>query len=201
MAGAVTMEVIAVPYRSKLVLTLAVLAASPNVFFPGAAVAQSSAPFVDHIVRVVYRWDSKASWGFMVYTARSGQRCFRFGDPSFRPKISDIMGADHKVCFEPGQTKIERSPVSRGVTGVAGKKGETTIESYYGGSIRETSNTLDMTFQSCTRLRGELEFHCAKPAHYVVQLQSDGKGCDVEVTDDRSTWNIVSKIWEYYPER
>jgi len=178
-----------------------VVAASSNVFFPGAAAAQSNDPFVDHIVRVVYRWDSKASWGFMVYTDRNGQRCFRFGDPGFRPKISDIMGVDHKVCFEPGQTTIERSPVSTGVTGVAGKKGETTIERYYSGSVRQAGNTLDMTFQSCTRLRGEPDFRCAKPVHYVVQLQRDSGGCEVDVTDDRSTWKIVSKVCEYYPAK
>jgi hypothetical protein len=193
------MEVIAMLHRSKLVLTLAVIAASPNVFFPGAATAQSSDPFVDHIVRVVYRWDSRASWGFMVYTDRNGQRCFRFGYYDISPKINDIMRVDHKVCFAPGQTTIERSPISTSVTNVAGEKEKTTIETYYSGSVRQAGNALDMTFQGCNRLRGEPDFRCVKPAHYVVRLRSEGRGCEVDVTDDRSTWKIVSKECEYYP--
>jgi len=147
-------------------------------------------------VHVVYKWDSKASWGFMVYTDRGGQRCFRFGNPGFKPTIGDILGVNHKVCFAPGQTTLERSPTS---TSVAGQKGETTIETYYSGSAQQTADTLDMTFQSCTRLQGQQDFRCVKPVHYAVRLQ--GERCEVDVQDDRSTWKLVERTCDYYPAR
>jgi len=183
-------------HPSTLLLALAMMATGSSAMLPGAA-AQPGDPFAGHIVHVVYRWDSNASWGFMVYTDRSGQRCFRFGNPGFRPKIGDITGVDHKVCFELGQTSLERSPVSTGVTGVAGQKGQTTIESYYSGTVRQIGNTLEMTFRSCTRLRGEPEFRCVQPTRYVVQLQ--GSSCEVDVTDNRSNWKLVAKTCDYYP--
>lgn len=183
--------------RTGLAFALAAAVASSSVVLASAASAQPNDPFVDHIVRVVYRWDNNSSWGFMVYTDKSGQRCFRFGDPGFRPKISDITGVDHKVCFAPGQTSLERSPVSTGVTGVAGKKGQTTIDQYYNGTVQQSGNTLDITFQPCSRLRGEPEFRCVQSAHYVVRLQ--GTGCEVDVTDNRMNWKLISKICEHYP--
>ena len=183
--------------RTGLAFALAAAVASSSVVLASAAAAQSADPFVDHIVRVVYRWDNNSSWGFMVHTDKSGQRCFRFGNPGFRPKISDITGVDHKVCFAPGQTSLERSPVSTGVTGVAGKKGQTTIDQYYNGTVQQSGNTLDITFQPCSRLRGEPEFRCVQSAHYVVRLQ--GTGCEVDVTDNRMNWKLISKICEHYP--
>jgi hypothetical protein len=147
-------------------------------------------------VHVVYRWDNKASWGFMVHTDQSGQRCFRFGNPGFRPKVSDITGVDHKVCFAPGQTSLERSPVSTSKTGVAGKKGETTIEQYYSGSVQQSGDTLDMTFRLCTRLAGDANFRCVAPVRYVVRLTAGS--CEVDITDNRSNWKLVSKTCEYY---
>jgi hypothetical protein len=189
-------EAIAMLRRTTLLLTLAAIAMSSSALLLGGASAQSSDPFAGHIVRVVYRWDNNSSWGFMVYTDNSGQRCFRFGNPGFRPKISDITGVDHKVCFKPGQTSFERSPVSTSVTGIAGQKGQTTIESYYNGSVQQTGNTLDTTFQPCTRLRGEPEFRCVKePTRYTVRLQ--GANCEVDVKDNRG--KLVSKTCEYYP--
>jgi len=182
--------------RPQSVVAFAAIVASSIVTLGCAAMAQPTDPFADHIVRVVYRWDNNASWGFMVYTDRMGQRCFRFGNPGFRPKIRDITGVDHKVCFTPGQTTLERSSVSTSVTGVAGKKGETTVDSYYGGTVRQSGNTLDMTFAPCSRLRGETEFRCVQPAHYVVELR--GEGCEVEISDNRSNWKLVSKTCEYY---
>jgi hypothetical protein len=184
-------------HQSKLLLSAAAIAATILPLGSDAGLAQSTDPFVDHIVRVVYRWDNRGSWGFMLYTDKTRQRCFRFGDPGFRPKISDIMAVNHKVCFEPGQTTLERSPVSTSVTGIAGKKGETTIETYYSGTVRQAGNTLDMTFQPCTRLRGDPDFRCTTPAHYVVRLQDNG--CDVDVTDDRSGMKVANKLCEYYP--
>ena len=183
--------------RPGLIFALAVTAANSSALLASAAAAQSADPFVDHIVHVVYRWDNNSSWGFMVHTDKSGQRCFRFGNPGFRPKISDITGVDHKVCFAPGQTSLERSPVSTGVTGVAGKKGQTTIDSYYVGTVQQTGSSLDMTFQPCSRLRGDQEFRCVDPARYIVRLQ--GAGCEVDVTEKRGNWKLVSKTCEYYP--
>ena len=179
------------PRRTTLLLTLAAVAMSSSALLLSEASAQSSDPFADHIVRVVYRWDNNSSWGFMVYTDNSGQRCFRFGNPGFRPKISDITGVDHKVCFNPGQTSLERSPIRTSVTGVAGQKGQTTIESYYGGTVQQTGNTLDTTFQPCNRLHGESEFRCVEPARYTVRLQ--GGSCEVDVKDNRGNWKLVSK--------
>ena len=190
-------EAIAMLRRTTLLPTLAALAMSSSALLPSAAIAQSDDPFSGHIVHVVYRWDNNSSWGFMVYTDKSGQRCFRFGNPGFRPKISDITGADHKVCFNPGQTSLERSPVSTGVTAVPGQKGQTTIESYYSGTVQQTGNTLDTTFQPCNRLRGEPEFRCVEPARYTVRLQ--GASCEVDVRDNRRNWKLVSKTCEYYP--
>jgi hypothetical protein len=183
--------------RTTLLFTLAAIATSSSALLPSVASAQPSDPFAGHIVHVVYRWDNNSSWGFMVHTDKRGQRCFRFGNPGFRPKISDITGVDHKVCFAPGQTSLERSPVSTGVTGVAGKKGQTTIDSYYVGTVQQTGNTLDMTFQPCTRLRGEEDFRCVAPARYAVRLQ--GAGCEVDITDNRGNWKLTSKTCEYYP--
>jgi hypothetical protein len=182
--------------RTTLLFTLAAIATSSSALLPSVASAQSSDPFADHIVRVVYRWDNNSSWGFMVHTDKSGQRCFRFGNPGFRPKISDITGVDHKVCFAPGQTSLERSPVSTGVTGVAGKNGQTTIDSYYVGTAQQAGNTLDTTFQLCTRLRGDQDFRCVAPARYTVRLQ--GAGCEVDVADNRGNWKLTSKTCEYY---
>jgi hypothetical protein len=188
-------EAIAMLRRTTLLFTLTAIAASALV--PGAATALSDDPFAGHIVRVVYRWDNNSSWGFMVYTDNNGQRCFRFGNPGFRPKISDITGVDHKVCFNPGQTSLERSPVRTSDTGVAGQKGQTTIESYYGGTVQQTGDTLDTTFQPCTRLRGEPEFRCVESTRYTVRLQ--GASCEVDVKDNRGNWKLVSKTCEYYP--
>jgi hypothetical protein len=182
--------------RTTLLFTLTAIATSASALAPSAATAQSDDPFSGHIVRVVYRWDDNSSWGFMVYTDNSGQRCFRFGNPGFRPKISDIMGVDHKVCFNAGKTSLERSPVTTSVTGIAGQKGKTTVESYYSGSVQQSGNTLDTTFQPCTRLRGEPEFRCVKePTRYTVRLQ--GANCEVDVKDNRG--KLVSKTCEYYP--
>ena len=182
--------------RTTLLFALAAIATSSGALVPNEATAQSGDPFAGHIVRVVYRWDNNSSWGFMVYTDNSGQRCFRFGNPGFRPKISDITGVDHKVCFAPGQTSLERSPVSTGVTAVPGQKGQTTIESYYSGTVQQTGNTLDMTFQLCTRLRGEQDFRCVAPARYAVRLQ--GAGCEVDITDNRGNWKLTAKTCDYY---
>jgi hypothetical protein len=190
-------EAIAMQRRTTLLFTLTAIATSAGALVPSAATAQSDDPFAGHIVRVVYRWDNNSSWGFMVYTDNNGQRCFRFGNPGFRPKISDITGVDHKVCFKPGQTSLERSPVTTSVTGVAGQKGQTTIESYYGGTVQQTGSTLDTTFQPCTRLRGEPEFRCVEPTRYTVRLQ--GGSCEVDVKDNRGNWKLVSKTCEYYP--
>jgi len=190
-------EAIAMLRWTTLLFTLAAIATSSGALVPGEATAQSDDPFAGHIVRVVYRWDNNSSWGFMVYTDNSGQRCFRFGDPGFRPKISDITGVDHKVCFNPGQTSLERSPVRTSVTGVAGQKGQTTIESYYSGTVQQTGNTLDTTFRPCNRLRGEPEFRCVDPARYTVRLQAGT--CEVDVKDNRGNWKLVSKTCEYYP--
>jgi hypothetical protein len=183
--------------RTTLPFTLAAIATISSTLLLSGASAQSSDPFAGHIVRVVYRWDNNSSWGVMVHTDNSGQRCFRFGNPGFRPKISDITGVDHKVCFAPGQTSLERSPVNTSVTGVAGKKGETTIDRYYVGTVQQTGNTLDMTFQLCTRLHGEQDFRCVAPARYAVRLQ--GAGCEVDITDNRGNWKLTSKTCEYYP--
>jgi len=183
--------------RPLLLVALAAITTGTCALLSGAAPAQPGDPFADHIVHVVYRWDNNASWGFMVHTDRTGQRCFRFGNPGFRPKVSDITGVDHKVCFAPGQTSLERSPVSTSVTGVAGQRGQTTIESYYSGTVRQIGNTLEMTFRPCTRLRGEPEFRCVQPTRYVVQLQ--GSTCEVDVTDNRSNWKLVAKTCDYYP--
>jgi hypothetical protein len=187
-------------HRPSFVLSLAAIATCTILLAAGrTSIAQSSDPFAQQIVSVVYKWDSKASWGFMVYTDRNGQRCFRFGNPGFKPTIRDILGVNHKVCFEPGQTTLERSPTSTSVTGVAGQKGETTIETYYSGSVQQTGDTLDMTFQSCTRLHGQQDFRCVKPVRYVVRLQ--GEHCEVEVQDERSTWKVVERTCDYYPAR
>jgi hypothetical protein len=183
--------------RTTLLFALTAIATSASALLPSAATAQSDDPFAGHIVRVVYRWDDNSSWGFMVYTDKSGQRCFRFGNPGFRPKISDITGVDHKVCFKPGQTSLERSPVTTSVTGIAGQKGQTTIESYYGGTTQQTGNTLDTTFQPCNRLRGEPEFRCVEPTRYTVRLQ--GANCEVDVKHNHGNWKLVSKTCEYYP--
>ena len=183
--------------RTTLPFTLIAFTTSASALLPSAATAQSDDPFAGQIVRVVYRWDNNSSWGFMVHTDKSGQRCFRFGNPGFRPKISDITGVDHKVCFAPGQSSLERSPVSTSVTGVAGQKGQTTIDRYYVGTVQQAKNALDMTFQLCTRLRGEQDFRCVEPARYTVRLQD--AGCEVDVADRRGNWKLTSKTCEYYP--
>ena len=65
------------------------------------------------------------------------------------------------------------------------------------GSLSQTGNTLDTTFQPCNRLRGEPEFRCVEPARYTVRLQ--GASCEVDVKDNRRDWKLVSKTCEYYP--
>ena len=97
--------------RTTLLSILAAIATSSGALMPSEATAQSEDPFAGHIVRVVYRWDNNSSWGFMVHTDKSGQRCFRFGDPGFRPKTSDIMGVDHaQPARRRAKDKIRRGP-------------------------------------------------------------------------------------------
>lgn len=181
--------------RRPMCRTFAAVSAAVGLFFSSATHALSADdPYEARIVRVIYKWG--ASWGFMAYTAPNGRLCVRFGDPGFRPKADDITNANHKVCFEPGQTTIEHSPISASRSFVVEQSREATVETYYHATAARMGETLDMTFEECTLVAGDPDFRCSKPTHYVVRLR--GERCEVDITDNRVAGKTYKKMCEHY---
>jgi hypothetical protein len=192
-----------VPSRSRWLAAISTFVAlTAPVSYASAAAAETNNfddPFAGRIVRVVYKWGKGSSWGFMLLTEANGRRCIRPGNPGFRPKPSDITKVSYKLCFAPGQTKIDRSAVTASRSFVVRLNRYAIVETYYAASIDRDGTTLDIRLHPCTRVRGESQQNCRHSVRYRVRLH--GPTCGVRIWDDRFDGHRPEIMCEHYAAR